>query len=204
MNRQNFIWTFVGLIVGIPMFVFAGVKWYESRFQRLPVFGGPEHHIDTFQLVNAVNKPVSINDLENKIVVADFFFTHCGTVCPKMTSSMKKVQEVLSSNNNLLLVSFSIDPRRDSSQRLAWFASKHDIDQHNWQFLTGDKKQIYRLARKSFLVTATDGDGGPDDFIHSDQLVLVDQQKKIRGFYSGTNDKAVQRLITDIQKLINE
>lgn len=204
MYRQNFIWIFTGLVIAIPALLFTGVKWYEDRYQRPPVLGGANHRIDDFKMKNSLHKIVVLKDWDNKIVVADFFFTYCGTVCPKMTKNLKKVQDAFPSNDALLLNSFSIDPERDSSERLAAYAIKHKINQANWHLLTGDKREIYRLARNSFLVTATDGDGGPDDFIHSDLFVLVDTQKRIRGFYKGTDDKSVDQLISDIGKLMNE
>jgi protein SCO1/2 len=204
MYSKHFIWLFVALIVGVPLIVFTGVKWYENKYQQLPMLGGPEHRIGDFNLVNANNQKITIDDWNDKIVVADFFFTHCGTVCPKMTKNMKKVQDAFPADEQLVLNSFSIDPERDNPARLTSYASKYNIDQRNWNLITGDKREIYRLARKSFLVTATDGDGGDDDFIHSEQFVLIDKQKKIRGFYTGTDDEAVSQLISDIRKLKNE
>ncbi len=172
-------------------------------FTSLPVLGGKNHKIAGFELRSQDGQFASIRTWNNKIVVADFFFTHCPVVCPKMTNSLKKVRERFHPDKDLLIISFTVDPERDSVERLQQYAAQMNI-QDNWLLLTGDKKQIYQLARKSFLVTATEGDGGAQDFIHSDQLVLVDKQKRIRGFYNGTVPEQVELLIRDISRLKNE
>jgi protein SCO1 len=108
--------------------------------------------------------------------------------------------QVYANDKELLLTSFTVDPERDSVNRLRDYAAQKNIH-GNWLLLTGDKKQIYKLARKSFLVSATDGDGGPQDFIHSELLILVDRNKRIRGYYNGTVDNEVNELIRDIGRL---
>ncbi len=204
MGRKFNIWLFVAIVVVLPLSVYAVVNWYERSVQALPVLISKTHTIADYRLVNQLGKESSIKNWEGKIVVANFFFTHCPYVCPKMTNNLKKVQKANVGDKNLLFVSFSVDPERDSSEQLKEFARRFNIDQSNWQLLTGSKKEIYRLARKSFQVIATDGDGGENDFIHSDQLVLIDAQKRIRGYYEGTEEKETDQLIKDIKKLENE
>ena len=199
---RNTIWIFVAAIVAVPISVFGVVKWYENRFTSLPVMGPAGHVIDNFSLTNQQGNASSIKDWEGKIVVANYFFTHCPVVCPKMTYQLKRVQ-AYSGVKNLQLSSFSVDPERDSVPNLQAFAKRFTIN-GNWQLLTGNKQQLYRLARKSFMLVATDGDGGPEDFIHSDNLVLIDPQRRIRGYYEGTNEASVNQLIKDIQRLNNE
>ena len=194
------LWLFIAAVTIIPVMLFAVVKWYENKYTKLPVLGGEGHTIANFRLVNQHGGYTSLQDWDNKIVVADFFFTHCPVVCPKMTRSLKKVQEVYINDKEFSISSFSVDPERDSASQLEQYAEKMNI-QHDWQLLTGDKKEIYKLARKSFLVTVTDGDGGPQDFIHSELLVLIDKQKRIRGFYNGTVASEVDELIRDISRL---
>jgi protein SCO1 len=162
------------------------------------------HTIDDYQLTNQRGEQVSTTKWKNKIVVANFFFTHCPSICPKMTKNLITVQQSYINSDDLLLVSFSVDPERDSAKRLAEYAGKFSIDETKWQLLTGSKKEIYRLARKSFKVTATDGDGGADDFIHSNKLILIDTKKRIRGYYDGADEKETTQLIKDIKKLENE
>jgi len=204
MGRKFNIWLFVAIVVVLPLSVYAVVNWYERSVQALPVLISKTHTIADYRLVNQLGKESSIKNWEGKIVVANFFFTHCPYVCPKMTNNLKKVQKANVGDKNLLFVSFSVDPERDSSEQLQEFARRFNIDESNWQLLTGSKKEIYRLARKSFQVIATDGDGGENDFIHSDQLVLIDAQKRIRGYYEGTEEKETDQLIKDIKKLENE
>lgn len=196
-------WLFIAAVMIFPVTVFAIVKWFENKYTALPVMGGEKHAIADFYLTNQYGGATSLKDWEDKIVVADFFFTHCPVVCPKMTRSLKKVQQVNAKEKDLLLTSFSVDPESDSVSQLKLYAERMGIT-GSWLLLTGDKKEIYKLARKSFLVTATDGDGGPQDFIHSELLILIDKQKKIRGYYNGTLPSEVEDLIGDIARLRNE
>jgi len=202
MKKYN-VWSFVTAVVLLPMGVFAVVKWYQHGYTKLPVFGGERHTIANFNLVDQYGARTSLNSWEDKIVVAGFFFTHCPVVCPKMTRSLKKVQLLYSNEKDVVISSFSVDPERDSATQLKKFAERMDI-KNNWQLITGDKKEIYKLARNSFKVVATDGDGGPNDFIHSELLVLVDKQKRIRGYYNGTDDEDVNNLLRDIDRLLKE
>ena len=117
---------------------------------------------------------------------------------------MKRINEVFENDNSVVLNSFTVDPERDSAAQLNKYADRFGIKTKKWDLLTGDKKEIYKLARNSFMIVATDGDGGPNDFIHSERLALIDKQKRIRGYYDGTSDKEVSHLINDIKKLKNE
>jgi protein SCO1/2 len=203
MMKKYGIWLFVVAVVVVPFTVHAVVKWYENHFTKLPVLGPSGHTIADFKMNNQHGTTSSSADWNGKIVIADFFFTHCPVVCPKMTRSLKNVQQQYLDKEDLLITSFSVDPQRDTPERLKEYAEKMDITK-NWLLLTGDKKEIYRLARKSFLVVATDGDGGPDDFIHSELLVLIDKQKRIRGFYNGTDSEDVDKLMLDVKRLLRE
>ena len=194
---------FVAAVVLIPVGVFGVVKWYEHTYTRLPVLGGEGHVLADFSLPNQHGSTTTLKDWKGKIVVADFFFTHCPVVCPKMTRSLKRVQQLYMNDKDLLIASFTVDPERDSVAQLAKYAAKMDITK-NWTLLTGPKKDLYLLARKSFLITATDGDGGPDDFIHSELLILVDPEQRIRGYYNGTIPAEVDDLVRDIQRLKEE
>ena len=202
MQRNSGIWLFVAVVLLVPFSVYGIVTWYQSRFQPLPVLGGESHTISNFQLSDQSGTTVSLKDWNGKIVVANYFFTHCPSICPKMMYQMKRVQ-AYAGIKNLQFASFTVDPERDSVKRLEEYATRFGI-KDNWHLLTGDKKELYRLARNSFMITATDGDGGPDDFIHSDKLVLIDTRKRIRGFYNGTDEVQVNQLIKDIKKLAEE
>jgi protein SCO1/2 len=204
MWRRFNIWLFLGIVIVFPLTVFAIVNWYERTVQSLPVLINKEHRIGDFKLINQQGNKSTTEEWRGKIVVANFFFTHCPVICPKMTANLKKLQETFAGNENLMLVSFSVDPQRDSVAELKKYTERFYINESNWQLLTGSKKEIYRLARKSFQVAATDGDGGDNDFIHSDQLILIDSKKRIRGYYEGTEKKEIAQLIRDIKKLEHE
>src|SRR2546421_1123557 len=200
MKSRFFIWSFVVAVVSVPVIVFGFVSWYRNNWSSLPVFGEKGHTIDSFGFSNQNGNSVLFNEWKGKIVVANFFFTHCPVVCPKIMHNLKKVQEIFFGDHQVQINSFSVDPERDSTSRLKFYAEQTGIT-GSWNLITGDKKQIYRLARKSFLVDATDGDGGPADFIHSDQIVLIDQQERVRGYYLGTDATDIDQLIKDIRRL---
>ncbi len=202
MGRKYNIWVFVAVVVLLPISVFGFVKLLEQRYQPLPVLGPKNHRISPFSFTNQNGKTLSLTDCKDKIVVANFFFTHCPSICPKMTKNLQRIQ-AYSGIDNLMINSFSVDPERDSVSQLKSYAGKFNI-KGEWNLLTGNKKELYKLARKDFLITATDGDGGPNDFIHSENLVLIDKEGRIRGYYPGTNEAAVNNLIRDLKKLENE
>lgn len=201
MKKHGTIWLFITFAFVLPVTAYALVQWYENKAQRLPIYSDVKK---SFAFINQDKVVISDDIWKNKIVVANFFFTHCPVVCPKMTRSLKTVQSTFSKDKNIVISSFTVDPERDSAARLNVYARRFNIHSPGWQLLTGDKKDIYRFARNEMKVVATDGDGGPADFIHSDKLVLIDKQKKIRGYYDGTNEKEVNELIQDIKKLKNE
>jgi protein SCO1 len=201
MRKRSSIWLFVILVFIIPFSAFALFNWYEKKVQSLPVLVNKVHRIQSFSLKDQDGKNNSLSDWDGKIVIADFFFTHCPTICPKMTEHMLMLQKAFSNDKEILLISFTVDPQNDSPGQLKNYCTQRNIDNSNWIFLTGEKKELYKLARNSFKIVATDGDGGPDDFIHSEKLVLIDKQKRIRGYYDGTSTKETEQLITDIKKL---
>lgn len=162
------------------------------------------HKIADFKLINQNGVQISQEFYENKIYVADFFFTTCQTICPIMTDHMKQIQEKLQKDNEVLLLSHSVTPMIDSVPRLKKYAIEKGVDDHKWNLVTGDKKQIYDLARKSYLAAKSDGDGGPYDMVHTENFVLVDKKKRIRGFYDGTNPEEINRLLEDITVLKKE
>lgn len=205
MRKLSSIWIFLAMVLVVPVTAFAIVTWYEKRIRKLPVYYSAIDRIyRDYQFTNQDNKKITLQDWDNKIVVVDFFFTHCVTICPKLTANLSKVQEAFKDDESVFINSFSVDPERDSASQLKNYGAGHSVDEDKWNLLTGDKKDIYRLARNSFRVIVTDGDGGPADFIHTERLVLVDKQKRIRGYYDGTDEKEVKQLIRDIKKLKNE
>jgi protein SCO1/2 len=212
MKKNSSLWLFILVTLVLPSLAWLIIEAYEIRVQQLPVLGRYDinrgskasHHISDFSLVNQDNKKITSDALSDKIVVADFFFSHCASVCPRMTANLKKLQKELKNDPEVRIYSFSVDPERDSAARLKEYATQFEIDTQNWDLLTGDKKDIYKLARNSFMIVATDGDGGPNDFIHSDKIVLVDKQRRIRGYYDGTSESETRQLSRDIKKLKHE
>ena len=160
------------------------------------------HKISDFSLTNQNGETISEQFYDNKIYVADFFFTTCPTICPIMTKNMFYIQEK-TINEEILLASFSVTPEIDSVAQLKKYAIEKGVDDKKWNLLTGDKKEIYELARKSYLVAKDDGDGGKYDMIHTENFVLIDKERRIRGFYDGTNIEEMDKLLDDIKILQN-
>lgn len=161
------------------------------------------HRIADFSLTNQNGEKITQKNYENKIYIADFFFTTCPTICPIMTDNMTYLQEKLLKNKNILLASFSVTPDIDNVEVLKDYALEKGVLSYKWNLLTGDKKMIYDLARKSYLVVKNDGDGGKYDMIHTENFVLVDKEKRIRGFYDGTSKEQMEKLLNDVEILEN-
>ncbi|WP_276389228.1 SCO family protein [Eudoraea chungangensis] len=159
------------------------------------------HTIADFSLVNQNGQTITQEDYEDKIYIADFFFTTCPTICPKMTQNMAFIQEEIKNDPDILLVSHSVTPEIDSVPQLKKYALEKGVIDEKWNLLTGDKKQIYELARKSYLAVKTDGDGGPYDMIHTENFILVDKERRIRGAYNGTSKEDMERLLQDLNIL---
>ena len=156
------------------------------------------HRIADFSLTDQTGKTVTNKDFENKIYVADFFFTTCPNICPKMTASLSGLAEFYKNDTDIMFLSHSVTPEKDSVPVLAAYAEKYAVDGSRWKLTTGDKKHIYELARRSYFAVTTEGDGGEKDFIHTENFILVDKERKIRGFYDGTSAEDMERLKGDI------
>lgn len=160
------------------------------------------HKISDFSLTNQNGETVTQNKFDNKIYVADFFFTTCQSICPIMTKNMKEIQDKLIKDSEVLLLSHTVFPEIDSVEVLKKYAIENDVIDSKWDLVTGDKKQIYDLARKSYLA-AKDNSFGEYEMIHTENFVLIDKKKQIRGFYDGTNNEEIDRLYKDIKILKN-
>lgn len=159
------------------------------------------HTIADFSFTNQNGKSISQKDYEGKIYVADFFFTSCKSICPKMTTNLVEVQKAFIHNSKVKLLSFSVMPDIDSVSVLKEYAKINGVIDSKWNLVTGDKKAIYAMARKSYLAVKQ---GKPEelyDMVHTENFVLVDSKKRIRGFYDGTKKEEMQRLIEDINWL---
>lgn len=164
-----------------------------------------KHHIADFSLTNQNGKIVTQEDYKNKIYIADFFFTTCGTICPIMTTNMKKVQQAILLDEDVMLLSHTVMPEIDTVAQLKRYADEKGVLSHKWNLVTGSKKEIYNLARKSYLVAKYDPT--KDDaygIVHTENFVLVDKQKRIRGMYDGTDEEDIERLLEDLSILKEE
>ena len=159
------------------------------------------HSIADFKLINQNGDTISQADYADKIYVADFFFTTCPTICPVMTANMADIQQIIKGDDEVMLLSHSVTPEIDSVPQLKKYALEKGVIDAKWNLVTGDKKQIYELARKSYLAVLTDGDGGPYDMIHTENFILVDKERRIRGFYDGTSSDEVAQLLEDLKVL---
>lgn len=209
---------FFGLVLGIISiiiiyFIYNALKPKE----RLPIYQpnmvNPElvdstlhdtkkyHTIADFELTNQNGETVTEETYKNSIYIADFFFTTCPSICPIMTKNMAEIQGSILEDDDVLLLSHSVTPQIDSVAQLKKYAKEKGVLDSKWNLVTGDKKQIYQLARKSYLAVKDDGDGGPFDMIHTENFILVDKERRIRGFYDGTNREEVEKLLDDLKIL---
>lgn len=208
------------LLTIVLILVFFGIYYLSTPKKSLPIFTprdvnpelvdttvqhiGYNHIIQDFEFTNQNGKKITQKDYENKIYVADFFFTTCPTICPKMTDNMVWLQEQIKNNPKVMLLSHSVTPDIDTPEVLKNYALEKGVIDSKWNLVTGDKKDIYYIARKSYLVVKT---GKPEelyDMVHTENFVLVDQKRRIRGFYDGTNLEEVKKLLEDINFLSQE
>lgn len=168
-----------------------------------------DHTISDFSFVNQLGDTITKEDVSGKIFVTDFFFTTCGNICPKMTKQLIRVQDEFGSDNHILILSHTVHPSHDSVSVLYEYAEKFGANHEKWWFLTGSKKELYIMARKSYLVVPDENDpnfehGDESDFLHTENFALIDPDGRIRGMYDGTNSEEVSELMRDIYDLKRE
>ncbi len=155
--------------------------------------------LPSFQLQNHFGDTVTEKDVAGKIIVADFFFIQCPSICPRMKAQMLRVHETFKQRDDVLILSHTIDPKRDSVAALKAYAEKLEIKK-NWWFLTGNRDSLFSIADK-YLISAEEDPGSPGGFAHSGNFILIDKKGKIRGYYDGTNEQSVSKLIKDIGRI---
>lgn len=180
----------------------------------LPIFGEVDfdakgdtvyHTIPAFSFPNQNGKIITEKDYAGKIYVSDFFFTTCGTICPKMTKQLIRVQEEFEDDKDVLILSFTVNPEVDSIAMLKSYAKAFGANENKWNFCTGSKSKLYKLAQKGFLLIKPEVEvNNPSQFLHSEYFNLVDRKGRIRGVYDGTDSTDVSRLIEDIKILKDE
>jgi protein SCO1/2 len=180
-----------------------------TKEKPLPIFGERElvgadtvyHTIAHFQFVDQDSATITNAIFQDKIYVADFFFTSCRTICPIMKTQMVRVYEATKEMPDVLLISHTIDPEYDTVALLHDFAERLGVESKRWHFVTGAKDSIYKIAQTSYFATAMEDKSEPDGFIHSGAFLLIDKKGRIRGKYDGTKEEDVNRLIIEIKKL---
>lgn len=178
----------------------------------LPVFGEKNivnndtvyHEIKKFSLTDQSGQTITNETVKGKIFVANFFFATCQSICPEMSTNLTDVQAAFKNDDSLLILSHSVNPLHDTVEVLKNYAETYHADSNKWHLLTGDKKQIYELAKSSYLVNALEDDGTPEGFLHSELFLLMDGKGRLRGMYDGTDKAQVKKLIEDIKLLKTE
>lgn len=214
--KHTFFWVFFLILSGI---IITAIYQIKKPTKVLPVYQPAQvskelvdstvqyvkkyHTIANFALVNQNGDTITQENYKNKIYIADFFFTTCQTICPKMTHNMAQIQEVIKDDPEVMLLSHTVTPDIDTVAQLKRYALQKGVLDRKWNLVTGDKKQIYNLARKSYLV-AKDVPYNPYDLVHTENFVLVDKKKRIRGFYDGTDPEAIKQLLEDLKTLKQE
>ena len=204
----------------IPGVAYLFIKSGKNNYNSLEIFGPKEpvtkivegkqvidtayHLVGDFSFIDQDSNVVTQAIVKDKIYVVDYFFTTCKTICPEMSNLLMRLQFAFKDDPEVMILSHTVDPEGDNTTVLNTYAAKHNAIKGKWYFLTGDKKALYDMARNSYFITAMPGDGGDEDFIHSEQFVLIDKQKRIRGFYDGTDYHDVTRLIQEIKLLKQE
>ncbi|TDW99639.1 protein SCO1/2 [Dinghuibacter silviterrae] len=208
------------VVIFVPLICYFLVKAYSEKALVMPghyiadtivevtdhgkqTFDTVWHVIPDFTLTNQLGQKVSLQDAKGKIIVADFFFTHCPSFCPTLTRNMQHLQQMFLTNDTIVqFVSFSVDPERDSVPVLKEYADRFGVLHHNWWMLTGSKDSIYTLAERDFKVAAMDS--GHQNFVHTDRMVLLDKDRFVRGYYNGQDTADMARLAGDIVLLTLE
>ncbi len=202
------------LLAILSILIVPPLTWFlitrgHNNFRHLPVYGPAEvgvngdtiyHAVPAFSFINQQGKAITDKDFKNKIYVANFFYATCPRECPKMSDQLERVQNAFIKDDQVRIISHTINPEHDSVQVLADYAKKYNADPTKWWFVTGSKEAINSIAQQGYYVEAAQGKN-PDDFFHSQQLILVDKDKHIRGFYDGLDAPSVDTLIDEIKVL---
>ncbi len=219
MKKQHLA-LFIAIVVPVAFFVFFdhcdvyNVLGHENRpkLKRYFALEAPQANSITkndtlwqtlppFEFDGHSGEKVNNATFKDKIIVADFFFANCPGICPKLSSQFQRIQTEFKEDDEIRLLSHTVDPERDTVEALRVYADMFEADSSKWKLVTGDKKELYEIARKGYKVSASEGDGGAEDFIHTEKFVLVDRDQIIRGYYDGTDTAAVNQLMIDIRIL---
>ncbi|SOU85988.1 SCO family protein [Tenacibaculum dicentrarchi] len=214
-SKSTLLFLLVFSLVGIPVFYHL-VKVDD----KLPVYNPADinprlvdtsvrsksknHKIGAFKLINQNGEIITNANYKDKIYIADFFFTRCQTICLLMAYNMSELQENFKNDDDIMFLSHSVTPVMDSVPQLKKYADAKGVIDGKWNVTTGDKKHIYNLARKHYFAVLDEGDGGDQDFVHTENFVLIDKKRQIRGMYDGTKEENMQKIIDDVALLKEE
>lgn len=211
-NKFNYYW----LLILIPV-IFIGLYFISKKsgepIRYLEYFepkntvkqnNSGHHTVPDFDFINQDGETFTKRNVKNKIYVTEYFFTTCKSICPIMNTNLERVYAEFKNRNDFLILSHTVEPEIDSVKILKEYAKLHKVTDNRWQFVTGDKKQLYAMARKGYLLNDENGNGDEDDFIHTQNFALIDKDDHIRGFYDGTDSKEIDRLIQEIKLLLQE
>lgn len=218
---NNRIINIILIVVGISVLVLGYfLKDKQVALKKLPYYGiavsdtsiidgeqvitEKQHQVGPFSFLDQNGETITEKDIAGKVYIVDYFFTTCRSICPIMTNQMQRIYNEYKGNSDVIFLSHTVDPETDSVEVMAAYAEQKQADASQWHFLTGDKKALYDLARTGYYLDAEQGDGGPDDFIHTPNFALIDRDRHIRGFYDGTDSAEVNMLIKDIKILLAE
>ncbi|MES2567453.1 MAG: SCO family protein [Bacteroidota bacterium] len=210
--KGNYYWLFLIIPLSFVALYFFN-KNEQKPLRTLPYFGKKNtikdgdtvfHTVKPFCFTDQYNEKVTEETVNGKIYVTDFFFTTCQSICPVMSTELERVYKHFQNKNDVLILSHTVAPEEDSINVLMDYAKLHGVNDKRWLFLTGDKKQLYDMARKGYLLNTEEGNGDEDDFIHTQNFALVDKERHLRGFYDGTDSVEVSRLIIDMNLLLEE
>jgi protein SCO1/2 len=192
------IWLFYNVLNRKTLPVFTPSMVNPELVDSTIQYVANKHIIADFAFTNQNGKIITQKDYEGKIYVADFFFTTCGTICPMMTDNMVWLQDQIKDNPKVMLLSHSVTPEIDSVSVLKAYAKRKGVIDAKWNLVTGNKKDIYYIARKSYLAVKTGKPSELYDMVHTENFVLVDNKRRVRGFYDGTKREEVEKLLQDI------
>lgn len=211
-SKSNYYWSLAVLPIVFIVWFFVS-KNADKPIRYLAYFGPKNalkindttyHSVPDFEFVDQDNEKVTQKTVENKIYVTEYFFTTCQSICPVMNTHLEQIYKEFKDEADFLILSHTVDPETDSVPVLKDYASLHNVKDKRWLFVTGKKTELYDLARKGYILNAEEGDGGEEDFIHTQNFALVDKERHIRGYYDGTDSVDMNRMRTEIKLLLNE
>lgn len=200
--NKGILYFFI-VLIGFTAVGYGIVEIFENN-SPLPVYGKEDHTVEAFTLTDQQDHPFHSRDHDGKIWIVNCFFTSCPIVCPKVMKNLQDVHDLLRNDDGVVTISMTVDPKRDTPEQLNKYAKKYNASMDSWFLLTGDKKELYRLARNEFLLSASDGSGDDSDFLHSENIMIIDPDHRVRDIINGTGPKANSMVLESVKKLKKE